>query len=340
VRILICGGAGFIGSHFTEAACAAYPKARVTVLDKLTYAGVMANLDSLRRRPRFRFVKGDIADRRLVLKLLRETDLLVNFAAETHVDRSLLSAGDFLRTDVMGTFTLLEAVRELRTVRRAVLMSTDEVYGSLPSGAARESAPLNPSSPYSASKASGDLLALAYARSFGLPVIVPRGCNIFGPRQFPEKMIPLFATNAILGEPLPVYGDGRQEREWMHVADACRALLLLLKRGTPGLIYNIGSGAWRRNIAVARRILGRLGRPDSLIRFVSDRPGHDRRYAVRADRMRSMGWRPKVEFDRGLNSTVDWYRAHPSWWRPLRTRARSYMKMQYAARLRPAAAKT
>lgn len=334
MRLLICGGAGFIGSHFTEAACRAYPGSRVTVLDNLTFAGVLSNLDALKRRPKFRFVKGDIRDAKLVRKLLRETDVLVNFAAETHVDRSLLWADAFLSTGVMGTFSLLEAARELGNVKRLVMMSTDEVYGPVLYGLAHEGSPLNPSSPYSAAKAGGDLLAVSYARSFGLPVIVPRGCNIYGPRQFPEKAIPLFATNAICGLPLPVYGNGRQQREWMHVGDACRALLRLVRRGRPGQIYNIGSGVWRRNIQVARRILRRLGKPESLIRFVADRLAHDRRYGVKAAKIRALGWRPAVRFEDGLDRTVDWYRDNPSWWKPLRERARGYFRVQYAHRLR------
>src|SRR6185503_1522316 len=261
MRILIGGGAGFIGGHFAEAAARAWPSARITVLDNLTYAGVLANLAGLKRHPGFRFVKGDIADGRLVEKLLRETDLLVNFAAETHVDRSLLEAGVFLRTGAMGTYALVDAARRLGTVKKLVLMSTDEVYGSVARGLMSETSPLAPSSPYSAAKAAGDLLALSYARSFGLPVVIPRGCNIYGPRQFPEKAIPVFTINAINNQPLPVYGDGRQEREWMHVADAVRALLLLCRRGRPGEIYNIGTGLWRRNIVVVERILARLGKP-------------------------------------------------------------------------------
>ncbi len=335
MRILICGGAGFIGSHFTEAACRTYPQARVTVLDNLTFAGVQANLDGLRRRPRFRFIKGDITNTKLIRTLLKETDLLVNFAAETHVDRSLLEAGRFLKTGVMGTFTLVEAARTLGRVKRLVLMSTDEVYGPVLSGSAGEGAPLNPSSPYSAAKAGGDLLALSYAKSFSLPVIVPRACNIYGPRQFPEKAIPLFATNALQDLPLPVYGDGQQQREWLYISDACRALLLLTRRGKTGQIYNIGSGVWRRNIAVVRCILRRLGKPGSLIRFVADRPAHDHRYAVRDDKLRTMGWRPRVAFENGLNHTVDWYRDHASWWRPLRKRSSAYFRAQYAHRLHP-----
>jgi dTDP-glucose 4,6-dehydratase len=332
-RVLICGGAGFIGSHFTEAVCGRYPASPVTVLDNLSFAGVLANLHSLRRRPYFRFVKGDINDAGTVRRLLKETDLLVNFAAETHVDRSLLSAGTFLKTGVMGTFNLVEEARLLGRVRRLLLMSTDEVYGPILSGAAGEGAPLNPSSPYSAAKAGGDLLALSYARSFKLPVTIPRACNVFGPRQFPEKFIPVFATNAILRLPLPLYGDGRQEREWLYVSDVVRALLLLLKRGDTGRIYNIGSGVWKRNILVAKSILKRLGRPESLIRFVPDRPGHDRRYAVRDDAIRRLGWRPRVRFTDGLAMTADWYRNNTPWWMPLRRRSAAYFRAQYGGKL-------
>jgi dTDP-glucose 4,6-dehydratase len=332
MRILVGGGAGFIGSHFTEAACKTWPSARITVLDKLTYAGVRSNLDSLKNNRRFRFVKGSINDRALARKLLRETDLLVNFAAETHVDRSLLWAGSFLETDVMGTFNLLEAARETRTVKKIVLMSTDEVYGPVMHGEAREASRLDPSSPYSASKASGDLLALAYARSFGLPVVVPRACNIYGPRQFPEKFIPLFAINALLGRPLPLYGDGKQKREWMHVSDAVRGVTAVAKRGKAGEIYNIGTADRRTNIEVARRIVRAAGAPETLIRPVKDRPGHDRRYAVTAGKLRKTGWRPLVKFPEGLASTVEWYRDHAAWWKPLLAREERYFRLQYSAR--------
>ena len=332
MRILVGGGAGFIGSHFAEAACKTWPSARVTVLDKLTYAGVRSNLDSLKCYPRFRFIKGSINDRSLVRKLLRETDLLVNFAAETHVDRSLLWAGSFLDTDVMGTFNLLEVARELKTVQRIVLMSTDEVYGPVMHGEAREMSRLDPSSPYSASKASGDLLALAYARSFGLPVSIPRACNIYGPRQFPEKFIPLFTINALLGRPLPLYGDGKQKREWMHVADAVQGVITVAKRGKPGEIYNIGTADRRTNIEVARRIVSAAGAPESLIKPVKDRPGHDRRYAVSASKLRRTGWKPGVKFPAGLESTVRWYRDNPGWWKPLLAREEKYFRLQYSGR--------
>ncbi len=333
MRILIAGGAGFIGSHFTEAACEAFPAAHVTVLDKLTYAGVLANLDSLKRRPRFRFIKGDIADRRLVAKLLKETDLLFNFAAETHVDRSLLWADEFLKTQITGTFTLLEGARQSGKLKRMVLMSTDEVYGPILAGTARENSLLDPSSPYSAAKAGADLLALSYARSFRLPVIVPRACNIYGPRQFPEKMIPVMTLNALRDIPLPVYGNGRQQREWLFVRDACRALLLLAKKGGLGRIYNIGSGVWEKNIRVVKLILRRLGKPDSLIRFVTDRPAHDRRYAVNCSEIGKLGFKPATAFPQGLAETVDWYRRNRSWWEPLLAKTKRYLSIQYRRRL-------
>ncbi len=334
MRILVAGGAGFIGGHFTELACRTWPKAQVSVLDNLSFAGVLANLDSLRKRDHFRFIKGDIADPVLVRKLLKETDLLVNFAAETHVDRSLLQAGSFVRTDVLGTFNLLETARQLGTVRKLILMSTDEVYGPLVRGKAGELARLNPSNPYSAAKASGDLLALSYARSFGLPVIVPRACNVYGPRQFPEKLIPLMSINAIRNALLPLYGNGRQKREWLHVEDVCRALLLLAGRGRPGRIVNIGSSVWKENIHVVRAILKRLDRPSSLVRFVSDRPAHDIRYGLNWSAIRALGFRPRVRFNDGLEATVDWYRDHPEWWRPLLERAGAYFKRQYGRRPR------
>ncbi len=335
MRILIGGGAGFIGGHFAEYARKSWPTARITVVDNLSFAGVRANLDSFTSDRRFRLVVGDITNAPLIEKLMKETDLLVNFAAETHVDRSLLAAGTFLQSSVIGTHVLVETARRLGTVKKLVLMSTDEVYGPVLRGAASEDSRLDPSSPYSAAKASGDLLALTYARSFGVPVVIPRGCNIYGPRQFPEKMIPVMITNAIDDKPLPVYGNGRQQREWMHVSDACRALVMLAKRGAPGGIYNIGSGTWARNIEVVRRILSRLGKPASLIRHVADRPGHDLRYAVRASRLKALGWKPLVKFSAGLDATVDWYRDHPGWWRPLQNRSRSYFRAQYGRRLAP-----
>jgi dTDP-glucose 4,6-dehydratase len=334
MRILVGGGAGFIGSHFAEAACAAWPRAHVTVLDNLSFAGVRANLASLKANPRFRFVKGDICDRPLVDRLVRETDLVVNFAAETHVDRSLLSAGVFLRTGVQGTHTLVDAARASGRPKKLVLMSTDEVYGPVLSGAADEDAPMRPTSPYAAAKAAADLVALSYARSFGCPVVIPRACNIYGPRQFPEKAIPVFTIQALHDRPLPVYGDGAQEREWLHVDDAVRALVLLCRRGMPGRVYNVGSGLWRRNLAVVRRILKRLGKPESLIRHVTDRPGHDRRYAIRGRAIRALGWRPRVAFEDGLDRTVDWYRAHAAWWKPLQARSRAYLRAQYGQRLK------
>jgi len=334
MHILVTGGAGFIGSHFTRAACAAFPRARVTVLDKLTYGGVRANLDALKGRRGFRFVRGDVCDPPLVGRLLKDCDLLVNFAAETHVDRSLLAAGEFLRTSVLGAFTLLEAARRLGRPPRILHMSTDEVYGPVLRGAAGEDARLDPSSPYSASKAGADLLALAYHRSFGVPVVIARACNLYGPRQFPEKMIPLMATNALRGLSLPVYGDGRQEREWLFVADACRALLRIAGRGVPGRVYNVGSGTWRRNIDVVKRIVRRTGASPALIRHVTDRPGHDRRYAVKAAAIRRLGWGPKVGFEAGLDLTVDWYRDNPGWWKPLLAKTRGYFRTQYGRRLK------
>lgn len=333
MNILIGGGAGFIGGHFAEAARHAWPDARITVVDNLSFAGVTANLDSFASDRRFRFVRGDITDATLMEKLMKEADLLVNFAAETHVDRSLLAAGTFLHSSVLGTHVIVETARKLGTLKKLVLMSTDEVYGPVLRGAASEDSKLDPSSPYSAAKASGDLLALTYARSFGVPVVIPRGCNIYGARQFPEKMIPVMITSAMDDRPLPVYGNGRQQREWMHVSDACRALVLLTHRGVPGTIYNIGSGYWAANIDVVRSILARLGKPASLIRHVADRPGHDLRYAVRSSKIRSLGWRPLIPFGIGLDATVDWYRYSPGWWRPLQKRSRSYFRTQYARRL-------
>jgi dTDP-glucose 4,6-dehydratase len=331
-RILATGGAGFIGSNFVLYALERWPGADVVVLDKLTYAGNVENLKSARDNPRFTFVRGDIADEGVVRRAMAGCDAVINFAAETHVDRSILFPKEFVLTDVVGTFTLLEAARELGAIK-FVQVSTDEVYGSIDEGAFDEGAALEPSSPYSASKAGGDLLTLAYAKTFDAPALVARSTNNYGPFQYPEKLIPLFVTNALDDKPLPVYGDGRQVRDWLHVRDNCEALALLLEKGEPGVVYNVGGDYELENLDVTKRILKILGKGDDLITYVKDRPGHDRRYALSCERIKALGWRPRTAFDAGLEETVRWYVEHEDWWRPLKDEAfDEYYKRQYGSR--------
>jgi dTDP-glucose 4,6-dehydratase len=330
MKILVTGGAGFIGSNYVRHVLAAHPGDAVVNLDKLTYAGNLENLRDVEHDPRYRFVHGDICDGARVREAMQGVDAVVHFAAETHVDRSNRGADDFLRTNVTGTFTLLEAARELG-VGRFLAVSTDEVYGSIAEGAARETDPLNPSNPYSASKAAADLLVRAYWTTHRLPVLITRSSNNFGPYQYPEKVIPLFVTNALEGQPLPLYGDGRNVRDWLYVLDNCAAIDLVLRRGRDGEIYNIGGSTEVENIALTRRILSLLGRPESLIQPVTDRPGHDRRYALDSGKVKTLGWTPATTFDAALAATVEWYRGHESWWRPIKTGAfRQYYQTQYA----------
>ena len=316
MRIVVTGGAGFIGSNFIRHILATEPDCGVVNLDRLTYAGNLENLADVERDSRYRFIKGSICDVELVDRLLKEGfDALMNFAAESHVDRSIQDARVFVETNALGTQVILEACRRHR-VPRMVQISTDEVYGSLgPSGRFREDSSISPNSPYAASKAAGDLLVAAYVRTYGLPAIITRSSNNYGPYQFPEKAVPLFITNALAGEALPLYGDGLQVREWLHVQDHCEALALILKNGVPGEIYNIGGNCERANIDVARYILKTLGKPDSLIVHVEDRLGHDRRYALDMSKLeRMLGWRPRIPFETGLQETVRWYEGHVTWW--------------------------
>jgi len=316
MNLLVTGGAGFIGSNLVRLLLAERPADRVVVLDKLTYAGNLENLAGL-GGPRYRFVQGDIANGELLADLWHTEgiDAVLHLAAESHVDRSILAPAVFIETNVRGTQVLLEAARELG-VKRFVHVSTDEVYGSLgPRGAFTEASPLAPSSPYSASKAASDLLALAYARTFGLPVIVTRCSNNHGPYQFPEKLIPLMIANALRDEPLPVYGDGLHVRDWIHVDDHCRALLAALDRGAPGQVYNLGGASERQNLDVVKRVLALLGKPESLVRHVADRPGHDRRYAMDSSKaLAELGWAPRRTFEAALEETVRWYVEHRGWW--------------------------
>ena len=335
VDVLVTGGAGFIGSNFVRYALQTHPDWRIVTLDKLTYAGRLENLAGVLDDPRHEFVKGDIADASVAAPLVARSEIVVHFAAETHVDRSLLSAGEFITTDVYGTFVLLEAARANTRLRRFVQISTDEVYGSVAEGSSRETDELRPRNPYSASKAGADRLAYSYWATYNVPVVITRASNNYGPNQFPEKIIPLFITNALDALPLPLYGDGLNERDWLHVRDHCRAVDVLIDRGAAGEVYNIGGGNGITNIDLTRRILALTGQPDSLITPVADRPGHDRRYSLDAAKLQSLGWRPEVDFGRGLAETVAWYRANEDWWRPIKNgdpAFRRYYEEQYGNR--------
>jgi dTDP-glucose 4,6-dehydratase len=335
INVLVTGGAGFIGSNFVRYAIGAHEDWHVTTLDKLTYAGRLENLKSLDGHPRHTFVKGDIADAAIAAPLVQAADYVVHFAAETHVDRSIREAGEFIKTDVIGTFVLLEAARQAPNLKRFVQISTDEVYGSVPEGSSRESDEIRPRNPYSASKAGADRLAYSYWATYGVPVVITRASNNYGPFHFPEKLIPLFITNAIDNIPVPLYGDGLQERDWLHVADHCRAVDFLIDAGTSGEVYNVGGGNHVRNIDITRRILELVGKPESLIRPVADRVGHDRRYAVDTSKLQALGWRPQVPFEAGLRETVAWYVQNEWWWRPIKENDpafRAFYDAQYGER--------
>src|SRR5574341_1980883 len=331
--ILVTGGMGFIGSNFIRHLLTVHPAVRVVNLDKLTYAGNPRNLADLAGNARHLVVRGDICDEKMVAEVLKAqgVETIVHFAAETHVDRSILEADDFVRTNVQGTRVLLEAARKAGS-RRFLHISTDEVYGSLGrSGAFTEESPLLPNSPYAASKAGADTLARAYHRTYGLPVIITRTCNNYGPYQFPEKFVPLMIVNALRGQPLPIYGDGLYVREWLHVEDHCCAMARVLAAGRPGEVYNIGSGEERKNLEVARQVLALTGRSEDLIRHVKDRPGHDRRYALDFGKIRhELDWVPSIAFDAGLRQAVEWYRTHSTWWREILSgEYRAYYQRQY-----------
>jgi dTDP-glucose 4,6-dehydratase len=345
-HLLVTGGAGFIGSSFVREVLGRRDGTRITVLDKLTYAGNRANLAPVERDPqqaqRLRFVRGDIADPSVVGALASDADAIVNFAAESHVDRSILDPEAFLRTGVLGVHVLLEALRTEReratrgerAEPRLVQVSTDEVYGSVEDGCSTEDAPLAPRSPYAAAKAAGELLARAYAVTHGVDIVITRGSNTFGPYQHPEKLIPLFVTNAIDDKPLPLYGDGLQRRDWLFVTDHALAVEHVLHQGATGETYNIPGGAERANLEVVEQLLDLLGKPRSLIRHVVDRPGHDRRYAMSGDRLARLGWSNRVTFDDGLRQTVAWFQANEAWWRAARGHDfETYYRRQYGDRL-------
>jgi len=317
MRILVTGGAGFIGSNFVRYMLSKYHDTEIINLDLLTYAGRLENLDDVKDDPRHKFIQGDIRDREKLEQIMKNgIDVVVNFAAETHVDRSIIEAGSFILTDAHGVYILLDAARK-NDVDKVVHVSTDEVYGSIEKGSFKETDVLNPSSPYAASKAAGDLIAKAFHKTYGLHVVITRSSNNFGPYQYPEKLIPKLIIRAMHDEPLPLYGDGKQVRDWIYVLDNCEGINLVMHKGKPGEIYNIASGSGRTNIEVANLILKALSKSESLIKFVSDRPGHDRRYSLDAAKIRSLGWKPKYGFEGSLKETVKWYIENEPWWRPL-----------------------
>ena len=373
MNLLITGGAGFIGSNFVRYILKKYPDYKIVVLDKLTYAGNLDNLEEFLRldnlflgddyetsyphrsiesleippdktesthqassNDSLLFIQGDICDSELVGRIMRGVDAVVNFSAETHVDRSILEAGSFVRTDVYGTYVLLEAVRNHR-IGRFVHIGTDEAYGSVEKGSFREEDPLNPSSPYAASKAAADLLVKSYYLTYDLPVIITRSSNNFGPYQYPEKLIPLFITNATDNECLPLYGDGMNVRDWLYVMDNCSAIDLVLHKGRVGEVYNIGADNEKTNIEITRTILKLLGRPESLIKLVQDRPAHDRRYALNSGKIRKLGWKTSYEFEEAMKDTVNWYVKNEDWWRKLKEgkgEFQEYYQKQYGQRER------
>jgi dTDP-glucose 4,6-dehydratase len=323
--ILVTGGAGFIGSNFVRYMVNKYSDYKIVVLDALTYAGNRENLQDLEDKPNYEFHHGNICDRDVVDKLTAKCEVIINFAAETHVDRSILEAGSFIQTDVVGTFTLLEAAKKHK-INRYIQISTDEVYGSIEDGSFSETSPLQPNSPYSASKASGDLLVRSYHKTYGLPTLITRSSNNYGPYQYPEKLIPLFITNAIDNLPLPLYGDGKNVRDWLYVLDNCEALDVVLHQGKDGEVYNIGGGNEMENIRITNSILELLGKPKSLIKPVEDRLGHDRRYSIKMDKVKQLGWKPQHNFDQALRETVQWYKDNEVWWRHIKDKQEAFKR--------------
>lgn len=317
MKIFVTGGAGFIGSNFIRYMLNTYPEYEIVNFDNLTYAGNLNNLKDIDGNPRYTFIKGDICNPSAVLAAVKGCDAVVNFAAESHVDRSITSAQEFLTTNIMGTQVLLEAVRDLK-IPRFLHISTDEVYGSIDVGSFKETDGLEPSSPYSASKAAADLLCRAHHVTFNTPVLITRSSNNFGPYQYPEKLIPLSATNVMEDIPIPIYGDGKNVRDWCFVEDNCRGIDVVLHRGNIGEVYNIGAGNEVTNLVITETILNHLNKPKSLMTFVDDRLGHDRRYSIETSKVRDLGWKPQYDFKTGMALTIDWYQNNEWWWRPLK----------------------
>lgn len=335
VKVLVTGGAGFIGSNFVRYALHTHHDWHVTTLDKLTYAGRRENLHDVMDSPRHTFVHGDILDAKVAGPLVEAADYVVHFAAETHVDRSIMAAGDFIKTDVEGSFVLLEAARRNPSLKRFIQISTDEVYGSVPEGSSVETDELKPRNPYAASKAGADRLAYSYFATHEVPVIITRASNNYGPYQFPEKILPLFVTNLMDNIQVPLYGDGGNVRDWLHVLDHCRGIDLIMHTGENGEVYNIGGGNEVRNVDLTHMILKLCGKGPELIKPVQDRKGHDRRYSLSTAKLEKMGWKPQVPFEEGLRETVAWYQANEWWWRPIKERDpnyKAYMEAQYGKR--------
>jgi dTDP-glucose 4,6-dehydratase len=330
MKILVTGGAGFMGSNFIRYIFKKHPDWRVVNLDKLTYAGNLENLREVENNPNYTFVKGDIANGEDVEKAIGEgVDKIINYAAETHVDRSILDPDAFIRTDVYGTYTLLEAVMKYN-VAQYIQISTDEVFGSIKEGFFDEESPFRPNSPYAASKAAADHLCRAYFKTYNLPIIVSHSCNFYGPNQYPEKLIPLFVTNLLENKKVPVYGQGQQVREWIFTEDHCRAIETIMEKGEPGEVYNIGTGYEKQNIETTRFILKELGFGEEMIEYVKDRPGHDFRYAINSQKLRGLGWQPRVSWEEGLRRTIKWYRENEDWWKRIKSgEYLKYYKKQY-----------
>jgi dTDP-glucose 4,6-dehydratase len=318
MRLLITGGAGFIGSNFIRYILNKYSGYKITNLDKLSYCGNPENLKDVEKNPNYKFVKGDICDGKIVNKLAKNVDVIVNFAAQTHVDRSIVDASEFVQTNVYGTYVLLEAAKK-HSLDRFIQISSDETYGSIEKGSFTEESPLNPNSPYAASKAAADLLARSYLITYKLPVLIIRSSNNFGQYQFPEKVIPLFITNTLKNKKLPLYGDGLNVRDWLYVLDNCRAIDLILHKGEIGQIYNVAAGNEKTNLELTRLILKIMGKPEDLIEYVKDRPGHDRRYSLNWTKIKKLGWQPQYQFEEALRQTIKWYRDNKQWWQKLKS---------------------
>jgi len=330
MKLLITGGAGFIGSNFIKYLFKKHPNWQVVNLDKLTYAGNPANLKEVSQNKNYTFVKGDIANAADVAKAIgKGVDKIINYAAETHVDRSIMAPDAFIKTDIFGTYTLLEGARKYN-VAQYIQISTDEVFGSIKTGAFDEQSPFAPNSPYAASKAGADLICRAYFKTYNLPIIVTHACNVFGPNQYPEKIIPLFITNLLEGEKVPVYGRGQQAREWIFTEDHCAAIETITEKGELGEVYNIGTGFAKTNLETTKFILQEMGFGEEMIAYVKDRPGHDGRYAINSQKLRGLGWRPKVSWEDGLRRTIKWYKENEGWWRDVKTGAyQKYYQEQY-----------
>jgi len=330
-KILVTGGAGFMGSNFIRHILKKYKDYSVINLDKLTYAGNPNNLKDIEGNPNYKFIKGDIADERTIKKVLRlnQIDFVINYAAETHVDRSILDPAAFVRTDVLGTYNLLEGIKEFN-VKKFVQISTDEVYGSIEKGKFTEESPLRPNNPYSASKAGGDLLCQSYIKTYNLPIIISRSCNNYGPNQYPEKLISLFITNLLENKKVPLYGEGKNVREWVYVLDHCNAIDFLLHKGSLGEIYNIGSGVEKQNIQITKLILTELSFDYKMVEQVKDRLGHDLRYALDWSKLKKLGWQPEYKFDDAIRETIRWFKSNEWWWKPLKSgQYLEYYKRQY-----------